>query len=666
MHQHILTNLVLLTGFAVLVVYLGHRLRLPGIVGFLLTGVLVGPGGLGLISSSEEVELLAEIGVIALLFTIGLEFSLGRLWEMRSALLLGGSAQVVLTIVVAALISWRLGQAPNTAIFIGFLVALSSTAVVLALLESKGEINSPHGRTVLGILLFQDVIVVALMLAIPLLTGGQTAVGPTAALLLGKAMLVIIVVVVATRWVVPAVLYRVTRIRDRELFLLTVVFLALGVAWLTNSLGLSLALGAFLAGLIVSESEYSHRALSSFLPLRDVFTSFFFISVGMLLDVQYVLSHPLLVLALALGVMLLKALLAMAAAALLRLPVRTVVLSGLALCQVGEFSFILYQAGHSAGLVAPSLAGPFLAVAVISLLLTPLVMGLAPQLAEAAQRLPLPRRLAGLGQQQPEAEDESLSDHLVIFGFGFNGSNLARVAKAAGIPYVILEMNPDTVLRERLAGEPIRYGDVTQEAALHQVSIETARIAVLAISDAAATRRAVELIRRLSPACTIITRTRFVAEIEDLQQLGAHEVIPEEFETAIAIFTRVLHHYQVPRSDSERFADQLRLGSYQLLRGEASTSEAPLTSLLELIAAHDQLDTATLYLCPNSPLAGQTLAGSNLRQEYGVTVLAVIHEDQPQPNPAPNTLLHPGDTLIVMGPQAALSHLAGVCQLEAG
>lgn len=563
-----LTNVVSVIGLAILVVCITQRLRVPSIVGYLLTGVLVGSGGFEIVRSHKDVEFLAEMGVVALLFTIGLEFSVARLWEMRRSLLVSGGAQVALTTGVVALIAWRLGMASRPALFVGLAVALSSTAVVLSLLERRAEVSTPHGRVILGALLFQDVAVVPMMLAVPLLAGQRDEASPALLSLLAKGLAVLALLIVAGRWLVPPLLYRVARSRERELFMLTVIFLALGVAWLTSQAGLSLALGAFLGGLIVSESEYSQRALGSIMPLRDVFTSFFFISVGMLLDVSVVLQYPWLVLSLTLGVIVLKSALAGAGVALLGLPVRTLILSGMALAQIGEFSFVLYGAGMAYGLLDETQGGVFLAVAIASLVLTPACVAVAPSIATLAQRLPLPARWQGVHAPDYDGADEGLSDHLVIIGFGFNGAHLAQVAQEAGIAYVVLEMNPDTVRRERQRGLPITLGDATQEATLRHLHIERARMVVVAISDAAASRRATELARRLSPDCRLVVRTRFLGDVDTLRQLGADEVIPAEFETAVAIFRRVLECYEVPEERVTSLVRQVRADNYHLLRSD--------------------------------------------------------------------------------------------------
>ncbi len=283
----VLNDIVIIFGLAIAVLFICHRLRVPAVVGFILTGIFVGPYGLGLVKALHEVEMFAEVGVVLLLFTIGIEFSLERLLQIKKSVLVGGSLQVLLTFLATWFIARQFGQSSGEAVFIGFLVALSSTAIVLKLIQERAEVDTPHGRTTLGILIFQDIIIVPMILVTPILAGATGNVWETLFFLLAKGIGIIVLVMVSARWIVPQVLYQIARTRNQELFLLSVIVICLGIAWLTSRVGLSLALGAFLAGLIISESEYSHQALGNILPFRDVFTTFFFVSIGMMLDIGF-------------------------------------------------------------------------------------------------------------------------------------------------------------------------------------------------------------------------------------------------------------------------------------------------------------------------------------------------------------------------------------------
>jgi len=509
----LLNDIVIIFVLSIAILFICHRLRVPAIVGFLLAGILAGPYGLGLVKAVHEVELLAEVGVVLLLFTIGIELSLEKLLQIKKSVLMGGSIQVLLTFLVTFVIVRQLGQPVGNSIFIGFLISLSSTAIVLKLIQERAEVDSPHGRTALGILIFQDIIIVPMILITPLLAGAPGGAGESVLVLIAKGIGIIGLVIVSAKWIVPQVLYQIARTRSRELFILSIVVICLAVAWITSSAGLSLALGAFLAGLIISESEYSHQALGSILPFRDVFTSFFFVSIGMLLDVGFLFRQPGTIALIALGILVLKSIIACFATVLLGFPFRTSILVGLALSQVGEFSFILSKTGVEHGLLTGNIYQMFLAFSVLSMAATPFIITLAPRLADIILRLPLPKRLISGFYPVPEIKVKSKKDHLIIIGFGVNGRNVARAARLSGIPYVIIEMNPETVKSEQAKGEPSYYGDSTQEVVLQRANIKDARIVVTAINDPAATRRITEIIRRLNKKVHLIVRTRYFQEM---------------------------------------------------------------------------------------------------------------------------------------------------------
>lgn len=656
----LLSEIVIIFGLSILVLFICYRLRVPTIVGFLLTGIIAGPHGLGLIKAVHEVETLAEIGVVLLLFTIGIEFSLKSLVQVRRSVLLGGSLQVLLTIIVALVIARLFGQSFGESVFIGFLVSLSSTAIVLKLIQERAEVDSPHGRTSLAILIFQDVIVVPMMLLTPLLGGATGNVGKSLLFLLAKGIGVIVVVLISAHWIVPRLLYQIARTRSRELFILSIVVMCFAVAWLTSSIGLSLALGAFLAGLIISESEYSHQALSNILPFRDVFTSFFFISIGMLLDLAFVLKHPLLISLMALGVLFVKTITGSFASALLGFPLRTTILVGLILSQVGEFSFILSRTGLEYNLLDGNIYQTFLSVSVLTMAAAPFIVALAPHIADSISQLPLPERIKSGLYPSPGIniadKKESLKDHLIIIGFGVNGRNVARAAKVAGIPYLIIEMNPDTVRSEQEKGELIYYGDAVQEAVLERAGINDARVLVVAISDPAATRQVTAIARRLNPKVYVIARTRFVQEVKPLYELGASEVIPEEFETSVEIFTRVLTKYLVPRDVIEKFIAEVRSDGYEMFRSPTISSP----SLSDLSFHFPNIDICTLQVSDKSSIIGKSLAQIELRNKYGVTLLAIRRDSSILTNPGGDTQLSANDILILLGEPDKVAEVTGL------
>ena len=573
----LLGDIAVIFVLSVLVLFVFHKIKAPAIVGFLVTGILAGPEGLKLVHAVDQVSVLAEIGVILLLFTIGLEVSLKDLLKIKKYVLVGGSLQVALTILLVFAILRFLGWPVGPSILLGFLVSLSSTAIVLRIIQSKAEFYTPQGRTILGILIFQDIAIVPMMLITPHLPGVTGGMTDSTLVILAKGLGLIILVIISAKWIVPKMLYHIVRIGDRELFLLSLVAICFAVAWITSLAGLSLGLGAFLAGLTISESQYSHQAFGNVLPLRDAFTSFFFVSVGMLLDVNFLLQNPANILLLALGVMALKALIAGSVIALIGLPLRITILVGLALSQIGEFSFVLSQVGLGNGLLSQEVYQIFLDVTVLTMAATSFIITISPKVADAAMQLPL---LKSRNFSDPTiiTNTEILKDHLVIIGYGVNGRNVARSARNEDISYRIIDIDPEIVTIEARKGEPISYGDATQEAVLKRVEISNAKVIVIAISDRAATRRITDLARRLNPDTYIIARTRYIQEMEILHDLGANEVIPEEYETSVEIFSRVLEKYHVPRERIESFIENIRSDGYRCFEASPRSLIAILVS----------------------------------------------------------------------------------------
>ncbi len=659
----LLTDIVIIFGLAVAVLLLFHFLRLPAVVGLLLTGILAGPHGFGLVGAVDEVEVLAEIGIILLLFTIGIEFSFKKLIEIKKQVVVGGSLQVGLTILAVFIIARRMGLSSPEAIFYGFLISLSSTAIVLRLIQERAEVDTPHGRAGLGILLFQDVIIVPMILITPLLAGSRPGeMNSDIFIFAAKGIAIVSLILIAAKWLVPWLLHQVARTRSKELFLLSVVVICLTIAWLTSNAGLSLALGAFIAGLIISESEYSHQALGNILPFRNVFTSFFFVSIGMLLDTGFLVNNPLIILTASSGVLILKAIIAISAAILLGLPLRSGILAGLSICQVGEFSFILSRTGVEQGLLADHYQ-LFLAVAVLTMAATPFIISLAPRFADSILQIPMPVKLkTGLRPGPEEKSHKKFEQHLVIIGFGLNGRNVARAAQMSGIPYMVIEMSPDKVKKERDKGEPIFYGDAIHEEVLRQADIKDATVVVVAINDPAATREITENVRRLTKKAYLIVRTRYLTEMQALYDLGANEVIPEEFETSVEIFSRVLAKYLIPRDEIDKLVIQLRSDGYEMFRNLSKKS-----TLLSSLDLHlPDVEVSSMRVEEGSPMVGKSLAELELRKKHGVTVLAVRRDSQTFPNPDVEMPFLADDVLYVMGAPEKLAESAKLFSRDGG
>ncbi len=643
----ILQDLAIIFAVSLVVILVFHRIRLPALPGFIVAGVLLGPNASGLVSDVHQVESLAEVGVILLLFTIGIEFSLSRLREMGRQVVAGGGAQVILTVGLGCAVGGALGLAWQVALLVGFLVALSSTAIVLKGLTDLGEIDAPHGRLATGVLVFQDLCVVPMMLVLPFLAGrsGGGVAGLLAAL--GKAALVVIGVLVLARSVVPRALALILKTRSRELFLIAVILVGTLTALGTAAAGASLALGAFLAGLVISESDYGHQAMAELLPFRDIFISLFFVAVGMLVQVGFVRDHPVLALGGVAVIMGGKSLIAAVGPALLGYSGRVALLAGLAVAQIGEFSFVLAREGRGAGLLPEDLYQTFLAVAVLTMLVTPFLLQGGPTILDGVERLiPLRRLMPGLRQEAIATADQPLTDHVIIAGYGLNGRNLAAALRSIQAPYLIVELNAQAVQQARARGEPAFYGDATREEILRALGLERARMLVVAISDPVATRRMVRVARGLNPRIHIIARTRYVVEIPELTRLGADVVIPEEFETSIEIFAQVLAHYQVLRADIDGLIDQIRASHYAALRDGGGAAHFHLGAVAGMIP---QMAVERLRLPPGSPLVGQSLAATGLRKRTGTLVLSVTRGQQEITTPGPQFRFAAGDVLVVVG-----------------
>ena len=662
----ILKDIVIILGLSVLIILLFHRFKIPSILGFLLTGIIIGPYGLSLIKASHEVELMAEIGVIFLLFVIGIEFSIKGLMSIKRTVFLGGFLQVILTIGIIALISFGFGLPFQKAVFMGFLFSLSSTAIVLKLLQERGEITSPQGRVAVGILIFQDIMVVPLILITPILAGNSPNLLMTLLILVGKFVAIIVILFLLARYLVPRLLDLVIRTKNNELFLLTIIVLCFATAWLTNSLGLSLALGAFFAGLIISESPYSHQATANIHPFREIFISFFFVSIGMLLDLRFFFQEILYIHFLAIVTLIAKMLIIMIVVIILRYPLRVVLLSALTLFQVGEFAFILSATGIAEGLLSRENYQYFLAVSIMSMGATPFIITWSPKITDFLLKLPLSqqvkRRLDSFQKVKAQSHrlPEEMEDHLVIIGYGINGKNVAQAARGANIPYIVVEQDHEALKEAQLSNESVVFGDATQEVILKYIHAYAARVVVIAISDPDATRLIVSKIRELSDTVYIIVRTRNLKEIDGNLRLGADEVIPEEFETSIEIFARVLHKYLVPEHEIETYIDSIRADNYEILRGMGGSLKK---GSLHLDVPHIRIYSVQVQ-CDDNRIVGKRVQDSGLRKEFCITLLAIQRGQRYITHIEANTEIRRDDVLYLLGTPENISRVSKYLQLS--
>jgi monovalent cation:H+ antiporter-2, CPA2 family len=645
----VLKDIVIIFALSTLVNFLFTKIKVPTLIGYLLTGIIAGPHFLGIIKAPHEIDLMAEIGVILLLFTIGLEFSLNHLLKIRRIVFLGGFLQLILTAVVIMLVARLYRQNWTAAFFIGMLTALSSTAVVLKLLQERSELTSNYGRTVLGILIFQDIILVPMLLFTPVLGGGEGIHTNELLILLLKTVFIVGIVYIGNRWLIPKILRVIAFTKNQELFLMSILLICLAVALLTSQLGMSLAFGAFLAGLMISESEYSHNAFGHLIPFKDTFTSFFFVSIGMLLDLNFVMENYPIVLLTVFLVLFLKTFVAGGTAFFLGHTFRGTVMIGIALSQVGEFSFILAKEGVAYSIISSYYYQLFLSVAIITMSVSPFLIQISLPLANLMLRLPLPKFLVQGLFPLNQIEIPELKEHLVLIGKDSRALNLSVMAKHLNLPYISIVFDPATVRKRQKKGESVIYGDAGNEPILLLAHVNTAKTIVVSVGNLITAMAIIEKVRHLNKHAFIIVRTKYVTDIDKLYKLGANQVIPEEFETAIELFKRILEHRLLPQREINSTIAKIRDDHYGMFLEKEDRPEA--LSLKGL----PNIEIAAHTLAGTSSIIGKNLIEIQFRKTYEVTLIAIMRGKELIEHPRPITTLEQGDVLYIMGKPAQIA-----------
>lgn len=553
-----LKDLLIILGFAVIVVSIFHRFKLPAIAGFILSGLIAGPQGIQLIKDSHHIEVMAEIGVALLLFSIGLELSLKKLKRLWRLALIGGFLQVSISSIIVYSICYTAGLSKSSSIIVGFIMALSSTAIVLRGLHLRGEIDAPHGRLILGILVFQDFCVVPIMLLIPLLEGTEIS-SAIFALTLAKSIGIVIIILLLAIFVSPKILKIVAKTRQRQLFILTVFVLCLGTAFLVTASGASLAIGAFLAGLVVSGSEYRHQALADMISIREIFASLFFVSVGMLLSPSMILSNVIPILIILTGILLGKSIIVFITALIMKMPLRASIISALALAQVGEFSFVLFHAIKGTSLVPSTLESNLISAAILSMFITPFIISFGPRLAVGLGKFSRLKSLIKVDSAQDASETScKLCDHVIIAGYGFAGKELSKSLDDNNISYIIVDINIENVKIATDEGRTAVFGDITNEDVLSQLEIERALEFVILINDARASEQAIRVAKKLVPNLFITVRTAYLLDAKSLIDIGADDVIVSEREAAVQVTSQLLERYQVEDKNISQQTSEIR------------------------------------------------------------------------------------------------------------
>ena len=625
--------------------YALNRFKVPPLVGFLLAGVFLGPHGLGFVEDVATVEALAQVGVVLLLFTVGLELPLSSLRRLGPAVWIAGPIQFCGVVALAAVLTALRGYPLNQSLFFGFLVVTCSTVVILQLLTEARELDSPHGRFLVGINVFGDLMVVPMiLLAGPLAGKGGGPLG--AALALGKAAAAAVLVFFAARFLVPRILRPVAATRRKELFLLAVLLLALGTALATSRAGLSLAVGGFLAGLVVSDSDFGHQAMADVSPFRDAFNALFFVSVGMLFDARILWMHPWPVAAGLALVLVGKSAVASLAPLAMGYGPRVAAIVGISLAQIGEFAFVLLAQGRTVNLVSAEVYQVALAAAIISIAATPFLFLLGHAVGARVADISS-RALAGADRAEEGLPREG---HVVIFGFGHMGETLSRVLSRAKVPFRVLDLNPERVRKGKAKAVPIEYGDTTAASVLKHTGIERARAAIVLLSDPRATRQTLSLCRGLAPGIFLLARTRYLAEIPQLSALGADEVVAEEFETSLEISGRTLRRLGFPLPWVESETDEIRRSREDAFR----RFRAPDVAAERLDEALGGTHIEFVSVGPEWSAAGRTLRDIELRAAGGAILLAAIRDGKAVVTPGAEFALEANDRLLLLGTDAAL------------
>lgn len=554
-----LRDLLIILSFAVIVLFVFERLKLPAIAGFILTGTLLGPQSFGLIDSAKQVEILAEIGVALLLFGIGVELALSKLQRLWRLVVIGGTLQVGLTTLIAYFVSKLFDLNNSQSIFIGIVIALSSTAIVLRGLQLRNEVDAPHGRLILGILVFQDFSVVPAMLIIPLLIGVTGLSTGSIILTLSKSFGIIIAILLLALLIVPRILKLIAKTRQRQLFILTVFVICIGTAWLVTQSGASLPIGAFLAGLVVSGSDYRHQAMSDMIPFREIFSGLFFVSIGMLISPLIIFDNFISIIGLLFLIIIGKAIIVFVTALIMRMPLRACLISALALAQVGEFSFILLYSIKGSDLITPSFGNILMSAAIMSMFLTPFAMSFAPRLAAGLGKFSIFSKLTEINTAEEGSQSvKDFKNHVIIAGYGFAGRELSMALKNCKIPFLIIDLNSNNV---KIAAEETGqayYGDVTSDGVLNKLGINKAKELVLLINDATASEHAVRVARSLSSDIFITVRTPYLQDVNSLLEAGANDVIASEREAAIQVSSQVLKRNRIETKLLEETTNAIR------------------------------------------------------------------------------------------------------------
>lgn len=620
-----------------------QRMGQPLIIGYILAGVVVGPYVTQVVGNIHDIELLAEIGVALLLFALGLEFSLKELQPVRRVAMIGAPLQMILTIVFG----WALGQllfgwSWSEALWFGALISLSSTMVTLKTLAAQGVLGTLASRVMIGMLIMQDLAVVPMMIILPSLGDLEQSL-PLLGLAVLQAIIFLAVMILLGTRVMPWLLKVIAGWKSRELFLVAVMALGVGVGYGTYLFGLSFAFGAFVAGMVLSESDYSHQALSDIIPLRDVFGILFFVSVGMLFDPTFLIANIGLVLVTVLAVLVGKSIIFASITRAFGYGNAAPLIVGLGLFQVGEFSFVLARVGLDAQAISQELYGLVLTTAVVTIVLTPFLARLAPGLY-GIWRHYVPRESLSTFN----IPHEGLHDHVIVAGYGRAGHAAVSVMERVRLEYVVIELDQRVVERCKAEAVPVIYGDATSEVVLEAAGVHEARLMLVTVPDGISVNLIASRVNQVNPDLHIVARAASRDQLEELKHLGVHEIVQPELEAGLEMVRQVLVHFRVSPTDIQRYSDTVHQEMYAPLYDENSQQEGHSNRLLQRLARRN-LEIEWMTLAPHSELVGQTLGQARIRTRTGASVVAILRGQVSINNPGPDHVFQANETIAVLG-----------------
>ena len=561
----LLTDVIVLLSLAIFIILIATKLKIPVLIGFLITGILIGPSALSLVSNISAIEILAEIGIILLMFTIGLEFSLDKINQVKKDFFIFGGLQVIITLFVLGIISYFFGLAISQSLFIGFTLSLSSTAIILKNLKDTDKLNTPSGLKIISILLFQDAVLIPFLIFMPILT---TSTGFSLNLFYDVIISVISLtaLLLLSKYFIPKLFKIIINLRLAELFIVTIFVIIFGVSLAAYKLGASLAMGAFIAGLSISDTEHAHHVNTELIPSRNLFNSIFFISIGMFIDLKFLANNYFPILIVALIIILVKGMIILGIFKFLKNPMSIGIFTALSLAHVGEFSFILLRMSNQSKLFSDFTYQLLLSSSILSMFFIPLLISIADNISK---KNILKTKVVG----HESIEKINLKNHTIIAGFGVNGKNISNVLKLMGIPFIIIESNPNTVSKFKKLNYPIYFGELDRRDNLISMGINNAALLVIAISDIEATQRSIKIAKSINPKIKLIVRANYITQVEQMYKLGGDLVISQDLETSLTFINHILDYYNLPRNITRLQTNLLKKEHYKFFTTENKNYE---------------------------------------------------------------------------------------------